>query len=92
MQSHSGCTFLKLEATFCKHYRIIQNDKQVYMDVGVIQQGSDEMVEVYYEQILKLTDYLQHKKGCLLVDNLFPSWVGPLFTNCNCKNEMKHLI
>ncbi len=62
MQSHSGCTFLKLEATFCKHYRIIQNDKQVYMDVGVIQQGSDEMVEVYYEQILKLTDYLQHKK------------------------------
>jgi len=35
MQSHLGCTFLKLEATFCKRC-IIQNDEQVYMCVGVI--------------------------------------------------------
>jgi hypothetical protein len=31
------------------------------MALKVIKQGNDEKVEVYYEQILKIANYLQHK-------------------------------
>jgi hypothetical protein len=58
MQSHMGCTFLELKVAFCKHYRTVQNDEHVYMALRVIKQSSDEMVEVYYEQILKLANCL----------------------------------
>jgi hypothetical protein len=58
MQSNVGCTFLELEVAFCKRYRIIQNNEHVYMALIVIKQGNDEKVEVYYERILKLANYL----------------------------------
>jgi hypothetical protein len=58
MQFDTGCTFLKLEVAFCKWHCIVQNDEHVYMGFKVIKQGNDEKVEVYYEQILKLVNWL----------------------------------
>ncbi len=74
MQFHLGCTFLELEVTFCKWYHIVQNDEQVYMALKVIKQGNDEKVEVYYEQILKIANYLQHKVHDSLLITFF--WAG----------------
>jgi hypothetical protein len=62
------------------------------MAIKVIKQCSDEKVEVYYEQILKPTNCLQHKVNNWLVDNFFPSQVGPLLANRNYKSETRHLI
>ncbi len=33
-------------------------DEQVYMALQMIKQGEDKKVEVYYERILNLTNYL----------------------------------
>jgi hypothetical protein len=60
-----------LEATFCKHYFTIQNDEQVSMAFRVIKQGSNEKVEVYYERILKLVNFFQHKADDSLLTTFF---------------------
>jgi hypothetical protein len=52
------CIFEKLKAIFCKHYQKVQMDEQVYMALWMIKQGGDKKVEVYYEHILKLANYL----------------------------------
>ncbi len=31
MQYHPNRTFKELEQTFCKHFRIVKNDKKIYM-------------------------------------------------------------
>jgi hypothetical protein len=41
------------------------------MALQVIKQGGDEKVEVYYERILKLTNYLQHQKDDNLLTTFF---------------------
>jgi hypothetical protein len=41
------------------------------MDFRVIKQGNDEKVEVYYEWILKLANYLQHKQDDGLLTTFF---------------------
>lgn len=41
------------------------------MAFKVIKQGNDEKVEVYYEQIFKLTNYLQHKVDDNLLTTFF---------------------
>ncbi len=71
MYSHPGCIFLELEVAFCKHYRIVQNDEHLYMALKVIKQGSNEKIEVYYEWILKLANYLQHKEDDNLLTTFF---------------------
>jgi hypothetical protein len=58
MRAHPICIFEEFKATFCKHYRKVQMDKQVYMTLQMIKQGKDKKVEVYYERILKLTNCL----------------------------------
>ncbi len=35
-------------------------NEEVYMPLQVRKQGGDEKVEVYYEHILKLTNWFQH--------------------------------
>jgi hypothetical protein len=70
MQSHPSCNFSKFEATFCKPYYIVQNDEHVYMALRVIKQGNNEKVEVYYEHIFKLANYLQHKANESLLTTL----------------------
>jgi hypothetical protein len=41
------------------------------MDFRVIKQGNNEKVEVYYEWILKLANYLQHKRDNGLLTTFF---------------------
>jgi hypothetical protein len=57
VQDHPNCTFEELEQTFCKWFKIMKNDKEVYMQN--IQQQIVEHVEVYYEHLLKLANCLQ---------------------------------
>lgn len=71
MQSHLKCTFAKLEATFCKRYWKVQTYEHVYMALRIIKQTPDEKVEVYYERILKLANYLNHKTNNSLFITLF---------------------
>ncbi len=62
---------MELEVAFYKHYRIIQNDEHLYMALKIIKHGSNEKVEVYYEWILKLANYLQHKEDDNLLTTFF---------------------
>jgi hypothetical protein len=67
----SELQFFGVESTFRKPYRTIQNNEHVYMAFRVIKQGNKENVEVYYEQIFKLANYLQHKANESLLTTLF---------------------
>jgi hypothetical protein len=58
IQNHPNFTFEELEQTFCKKYKIIKNDKEVYMQLCNIQQQIAKRVKVYYECMLKLVNYL----------------------------------
>ncbi len=67
----------KLEVAFCKHFRTIQNNEQVYMAFTVIKQSNDKKVEVYYERILKLVNRLQHKVDDNLLTTFFQVGLVP---------------
>jgi hypothetical protein len=71
MQFHPKCTFAKLEVAFCKCYQNVQIDKQIYMALKVIKQAKNKKVEVYYEYILKLANYLNHKVDNSLLTTFF---------------------
>jgi hypothetical protein len=71
MRAHLICRFEKLETKFCKHYRKVQIDEQVYMPLRMIKQGGDEKVEVYYEHMLKLANCLQHQANDKLLTIFF---------------------
>jgi hypothetical protein len=47
-----------LEQVFYKWFRIVKNDEKAYMQLWNIQQQIIECVEVYYEHLLKLANYL----------------------------------
>ncbi len=49
----------------------------MYMALRVIKQGGDEKVEVYYEYILKLTNYLQHQPKDNLLITFFQTSLQP---------------
>jgi len=38
VQDHPNCTFEELEQTFCKHFWIVKNDEEVYMQLTNFQQ------------------------------------------------------
>jgi len=63
MHYHPKCTFVELKVVFCNYYRKVQTNEHVSMALRVIKQTA----EVYYECILKLTNYLHHK----INDNFF---------------------
>jgi len=94
MQSHLGCTFVELETAFCKHYRTIQNDEQVYMAFRVITEGSDEKVDIYYERILKLVNCFQHKADNSLLTTFFRvglvSFLRITTTRMKCDTLFEH--
>jgi hypothetical protein len=61
------------------------------MAFRIIMQGGDEKVEVYYEWILKLAIYFQHKPNDNLLTTFFR--VGlVLLVNCNYRIEARYLI
>jgi hypothetical protein len=76
VQDHPNCTFEELEHAFCKRFKLVKNNEEVYMQLQNIQQQTTESVEVYYEHLLKSANYLQVKvtnvfftivfKACLL--------------------------
>jgi len=74
MRAYPSCRFDKLEVTSYKRYWKVQTYEQVYMALQVIKQGMDEKVEVYYEHILKLVNYLQHQTNDILLTTFF--WIG----------------
>ncbi len=61
VQDHPNCTFEELEQAFCKQFKIVKNDEEVYMQLQNIQQEIVEPIEVHYERLLKLANYLQVK-------------------------------
>jgi hypothetical protein len=60
MQAHPIGKFKELQVVFCKHYQKVQTNEQVYIKLQMIKQGGNKKVEVYYDRILKLANYLQH--------------------------------
>jgi hypothetical protein len=58
VQDHLNCTFKELEQVFCKRFQTMKNDEEVYMQLRTLQQQVGEWVEVYYECLLKLVNYL----------------------------------
>lgn len=60
VQNHPNCTVNELEQTFYKHFQTMKNDKEIYMSLRNLQQVG-EQVEVYYERLFKLVNYLQLK-------------------------------
>jgi hypothetical protein len=58
VQDHPNCTFEKLEQAFCKLFKTIKNNEELYMQLRNIQQQTIERAEVYYEHLLKLANCL----------------------------------
>ncbi len=58
VQHHPNYTFKELEQAFCKRFKTMKNDDEVYMQLRNIQQQTIERVEVYYKCLLKLTSCL----------------------------------
>jgi len=53
-------TFAKLQLAFCKRYKKVHDDEQVYLQLKNMKHEKNEKVEVYYERSLKLANNLQH--------------------------------
>ncbi len=51
----------------------MKNDEEVYMQLKNLQQQVSERVEVYYECLLKLANYLQVKTTNVFSTNIFKS-------------------
>jgi len=46
MKVHLVCRFEELKVTFCKCYRKVQIDEQVYVGLQMIKQSEDNKVEI----------------------------------------------
>jgi hypothetical protein len=58
MRNHPHYKFVDLEHAFCKHYMIVHNDEQMYLQFKNLKHETTKRVEVYYERLLKLTNSL----------------------------------
>jgi hypothetical protein len=58
MRNHPHYRFVDLEHTFCKHYKIIHNDEQMYLQLKNLKYGTTKKVEVFFERLLKLANNL----------------------------------
>ncbi len=58
VEDRPNFTFEKLEQTFCKWFKTLKNNEEVYMQLWNIQQPTIEHVEVYYEHLIKLANFL----------------------------------
>jgi len=61
MGHYPDYTFVGLQMAFCKRYKKVQNDEQVYLQLKNMKQEKNEKVEVYYERLLKLANSLKYK-------------------------------
>jgi methenyltetrahydromethanopterin cyclohydrolase len=67
----------------------VQTNEHVYMALRVVKQATSEKMEVYYECILKLANYLHHKIDNNLFMTFFPSQIGTLFAGNHYKDETR---
>jgi hypothetical protein len=58
VQDQTNYTFENLEQTVCEQFKTMKNDEEVYMQLQNIQQQTVKYVEVDYEHVLKLANYL----------------------------------
>ncbi len=58
MRNHPHYRFANLEHVFCKHYMIVHNDEQMYLQLKNLKHETTKKVEVYYEKSLKLVNSL----------------------------------
>jgi len=58
VQDQTNYTFENLEQTVCEQFKTMKNDEEVYMQLQNIQQQTVKYVEVDYEHMLKLANYL----------------------------------
>jgi hypothetical protein len=74
---------------FCKRYKKIQNDEQVYLQLKNMKQEKNERAEVYYERLLKLANSLKHKTTNSFLIIVFRSRLQPYLrvTTINMKKE-----
>jgi len=59
VQNHPNYIFEELEQAFCKKFKIVKNNEEVYMQLGNIKQQTTKHVQVYYECPLKLSNCVQ---------------------------------
>jgi hypothetical protein len=58
MKNHPHYRIVDLEHAFCKHYMIVYNDEQMYLQLNSLKHETTKKVHVYYERLLKLTNNL----------------------------------
>jgi len=92
VQNHPNCTFQKLEQTFCKRFKMVKNNEEVYMQLGNIQQQIVECVEVYYEYLLKLTNCLQVKTIDVFLNTIFRACLLPYLKLTTTRMKRNTLI
>ncbi len=68
----------------------MKNDEEVYIQLRKIQQQIAECVEVYYEQLFKLTNCLDVKVMDFFFNLCFSSRFVTIFAFGNCKCERGH--
>ncbi len=82
VNNHLDYTFNKFAQTFCRRYRKVQMNEQVYMTLRIIKQNLNERVEEYYEWIFTLASFFQHPADDCLLNTFFRArllpylWVG----------------
>jgi hypothetical protein len=77
MGDYLDCIFAKLQLVFCKKFKTLQNDEQVYLKLKNMQHEKNERVEVYYERLLKLANSLQHTTTNNFLTIVFRSRLQP---------------
>jgi hypothetical protein len=67
-------------------YKKVQNDEQVYQQLKNMKQEKNEIMEIYYDKLLKLVDNLQHKQQIVL-NYCFQIWITTIFACSNNNSE-----
>jgi hypothetical protein len=60
MRNNPNCRLIDLEQAFYRHYRTMQNDEQVYLQLKNLKQESLKRIEVYYERLLNWLIVYKH--------------------------------
>ncbi len=90
VQDHLNCNFEELEQTFCKWFKIVNNNEEVYMQLRNIQQQI--VVEVYYECLLKLANCLQVRATNVFLTTIFKVGLLPYLILTTASTKINILI
>jgi hypothetical protein len=79
-----------LEQAFCKWFKIVNNNEEVYMQLRNIQQQI--VVEVYYECLLKLANCLQVRATNVFLTTIFKVGLLPYLILTTASTKINILI